>query len=306
MAPLPAPERTMGDLEFRMLSELVRGHSGLHFDADTRTLFEKRVMRRVRDLELTSVTAYHLHLRSRAQGAAELARLVDELTINETYFFRERAQLTALVREIVPQLCAANEGRPVKVWSAGCSSGEEPYSVVMLAREAGLAPGVDFRVTASDISQRMLRRAREGVYREASFRETEPSVRERYFTRCEQGWRIADEVRRHVDFIHANLFDTGKLALLGALDVILCRNVIIYFDAAGKRRIIDLFHDKLRPGGYLLLGHSESLINLSSSFELQQLRRDLVYRRPFGARRGALSWSEPGDADRADAGEIAG
>jgi len=270
----------MSDTEFRMLSELLRGHCGLHFDAQTRYVFERRVMRRVRELELTSFAAYHLLLRSGSQGGQELARLVDELTINETYFFRERAQLTALASEIVPQLRVARDGRPVNVWSAGCSSGEEPYSVVMLAREAGLVPGVDLRVTATDISLRMLRRAREGVYRESSFRDTEPSLRERYFARCEQGRRIADEVRKHVDFIHLNLFDASKLALLGTMDVILCRNVIIYFDATGKRRIIDTFHDKLRPGGYLLLGHSESLINLSTDFELKHLRHDMVYRKP--------------------------
>jgi chemotaxis protein methyltransferase CheR len=180
--------------------------------------------------------------------------------------------------------------------------------VVILALEAGLLPGVELRVYASDISQRALRRAREGVYREASFRDTEPPIRERYFTRCEQGWRIADAVKRYVDFIHLNLFDASKLALLGTMDVILCRNVIIYFDAAGKRRTIDTFHGKLRPGGYLLLGHSESLINLSSSFELHQLRRDLVYRRPFGARLEATLWRELGGEglDAADAREILG
>jgi chemotaxis protein methyltransferase CheR len=273
-----------------MLSELLRVHCGLHFDAETRYVFERRVMRRVRELDLTSFAAYQLLLRGGSQGSRELARLVDELTINETYFFRERSQLVALSTEIVPELRTICAGRPVSIWSAGCSSGEEPYSVVILALEAGLVPGVDFRVYASDISQRMLGRAREGIYRETSFRDTEPSLRERYFRSCEKGTRIADEVKNHVDFINLNLFDASKLALLGTMDVILCRNVIIYFDSAGKRRTIESFHDRLRPGGYLLLGHSESLINLSTSFELHQLRRDLVYRRPVGSRMGADAW----------------
>ena len=308
MALLGTDDRTMSDAEFRMLSDLLREHCGLHFDAETRYVFEKRVLRRVRELELTSFAAYHLLLRNGPHASQELARLIDELTINETYFLRERAQLLALVSEIVPELRGARDRRPVNVWSAGCSSGEEPYSVVMLAREEGLVPGEDLRVYASDISQRTLRRAREGVYREASFRETEPALRQRYFARCEHGWRIADEVRKSVDFIHLNLFDASKLALLGTMDVILCRNVIIYFDATGKRRTIDTFHGKLRPGGYLLLGHSESLINLSSSFELQQLRRDLVYRRPIGARAEAEVWREL-DVEalaRADAREVVG
>jgi len=288
--PPVAAEPAMGDAEFRMFTALLRRHCGLHFGPESRYVFERRVLRRVRELELTSYAAYHLLLRTGSGQEQELARLVDELTINETYFFRERAQLVALVTEILPELRAQRGGRPVSIWSAGCSSGEEPYSIVMLAREAGFVPGVDFRVYASDISQRMLRRAREGVYREASFRETEPALRERYFTPVPQGLRVSGEVKQHVDFIHLNLFDGSKLALLGTLDVILCRNLIIYFDAPEKRRAIDTFHEKLRPGGYLLLGHSESLINLSDAFELRHLRRDLVYRRPLGTRLGAEPW----------------
>ena len=256
-------EKPMSDAEFRMLSELLRAHCGLHFDADTRYVFERRVMRRVRELELTSFAAYHLLLRGGSQGGSELTRLVDELTINETYFFRERSQLLALASEIVPELRAARDGRPVNIWSAGCSSGEEPYSVVILARESGLVPGVDFRVYASDISHRMLRRAREGIYRDTSFRDTEPSLRERYFSRCEQGRRIVDEVKKHVDFISLNLFEASKLALLGTMDVILCRNVIIYFDTESKRKLIRTFEEKLRPGGHLLLGvHHRNRVRL--------------------------------------------
>jgi chemotaxis protein methyltransferase CheR len=276
--------RAMSEAEFRMLTELLRRHYGLHFGAESRFLFEKRVLRRVRALDLTSFGAYHILLRSGAAGAQELARLVDELTVNETYFFRERAQLAALVGEIVPELRAERRGRPVAIWSAGCSSGEEPYSIVMLALEKGLVPGVDLRVYASDVSHRMLRRAREGLYREASFRETEEAFRERWFRPEAAGLRLADPVKRHVDFLHLNLFDGSRAALLGAMDVVLCRNVIIYFDADGKRRAVEGFYERLRPGGYLLLGHSESLLNLSSAFELRQLSRDLVYRRPTSTR----------------------
>jgi chemotaxis protein methyltransferase CheR len=279
--------------EFRMFAELVRLHCGLHFGPDSRFLLEKRIGRRLRELELNSFASYHYLLRSESQGNGEFARLIDELTTNETYFFRERSQLRALVEEIFTELRLrrrARGGGPITVWSAGCSSGEEPYSVLILAIEAGLAPGVDIRVYASDISRRMLRKAREGVYREASFRETESQLWERYFADKDGLWRISDEVKKHVDFIHLNLLDRSKVALLGTLDVILCRNVIIYFDADCKRRVIETFWEKLRPGGHLLLGHSESLINLSSSFELRHLRNDLVYRRPLPGMAEADPW----------------
>jgi chemotaxis protein methyltransferase CheR len=206
------------------------------------------------------------------------------LTTNETYFFREYSQLRALIDEIFEELRLDRDnrgGRPINVWSAGCSSGEEPYSIAMLAREAGLKPGVDVHVYASDISRRMLRKARKGVYREASFRETDPHLRDKYFVEKDRLWQISDDLKRDVDFIHLNLLDTSKIALLRTMDVILCRNVIIYFNTDTKCQVIRIFHEKLRPGGHLLLGHSESLINLSTSFELRHLRRDLVYRRPM-------------------------
>ncbi len=274
----------MTDAEFRMMSELLRRHCGLHFGPESRFLLEKRVGRRLRELELTSFAAYHYLVRNGSYDDSEFPRLIDELTTNETYFLRERGQLRALMSEILPELRlqrAGRSGAPISIWCAGCSSGEEPYTIVTLALEAGLVPGTDIRVYASDISHRMLRRARQGVYREVSFRETEPSLREKYFIEKEGLWRISDSVKERVDFIHLNLLDRSKISLLGSMDVIVCRNVIIYFDVESKRRVIQTFFEKLRPGGHLLLGHSESLINLSNAFQLRHLRNDLVYRRPL-------------------------
>lgn len=298
--PATSPAPQMSDAQHRMFARLLRDHCGLHFGQESRFLLEKRIGRRLRSLEIDSFAAYHYLVRS--GSGEELASLVDELTTNETYFFRESGQLRALMTEILPELRLRRRGGvdgPVALWSAGCSSGEEPYSVVMLALEAGFEPGVDLRVYASDISRRMLHKARLGEYREASFREADPCLREKYFLEKGGLWRIRDEVKRHVDFVHGNLLDRSKVALLGTLDVILCRNVIIYFDAESKRRVIQTFWDKLRPGGHLLLGHSESLINLSSSFELRQLSRELVYRRPHTGFAGAA-------AVRPEAGEPVG
>jgi chemotaxis protein methyltransferase CheR len=288
-------ELKLTDAEFRMFSELLRRHCGLHFGPDARYLLEKRLERRLRALELKSFAAYHYRVRSAPAHEEELANLIDELTTNETYFFRERNQLRALISEIFTELQAERQGvrrGPITVWSAGCSSGEEPFSVMILAMEAGMTPGKDLHVYASDISRRMLRRARQGLYREASFRETEPTLRQKYFSEKDGLWRISDEVKKHVDFIHLNLLDRRKIALLGTMDVILCRNVIIYFNSDTKREVIQTFHEKIRSGGHLLLGHSESLINLSNSFELRHLRNDLVYRRPLPG----MSPSDPWDA----------
>lgn len=267
------------DAEFRMFRELLRSHCGLHFADDLRYLLEKRVARRAEAQGLASFASYHYLLRCGAQRDEELARLVDEVTTNETYFMREAGQLRALVHEIVPELAAGSSG-PVNIWSAGCSSGEEPYSVMMLALEAGLEPGRDLRVYASDISRSMLQKARQGEYRESSFRSMEDRLRRRYFVERDGLYRICDDVKRHVCFAHLNLLDPTRRGLLGSMDVVLCRNVIIYFDLETKRRVIAALEDKIRPGGYLLLGHSESLIDLSTAFELRHLRHDMVYRKP--------------------------
>lgn len=270
------------DAEFRLFSTLLRDRAGLHFDESTRFLVERRVARRIEEADFGSFASYLYQLRHGASAEDEFANLIDLLTTHETYFFRERAQLEALVREIIPEHLARGTGsrEPVQIWSAGCASGEEPYSIVMLALEAGFVPGRDFRVFASDISRTVLARARTGLYRETSFRDPDASLRMRYFSRKDGISKISDDVRRHVDFMHLNLVDEAKLALVGTMDVILCRNVIIYFDLATKKRVMKSFHAKLRPGGCLLLGHSESLASVTTDFELKHLRRELVYRRP--------------------------
>ena len=272
----------LSDAEFRMFADLIRSRCGLNFDEDTRFLVEKRLARRLEESDAVSFASYLYELRHGANAEAEFSQLVDLLTTNETYFFRERSQLNALIHEIIPEVRASRMARtrPVSIWSAGCASGEEPYSIVMMALEANLVPGQDFRIYASDISKAVLAKARRGIYREASFRETDPSTRMHYFAEKDGLFRISDEVKRHVDFVHMNLLDPAKTSLLGTMDVILCRNVIIYFDLETKKQVMATFHDKLRPGGYLLLGHSESLINVTSDFELKHLSRDLVYRRP--------------------------
>jgi chemotaxis protein methyltransferase CheR len=281
------------DAEFRLFADFLRGRCGLNFDEDTRYLVEKRLARRIQEADYGSFTSYFYQLRNGPNAEAELSEIVDILTTNETYFFRERSQLSALVEEVIPEMLSRQvvSRRPISIWSAGCSSGEEPFSVAIMGLEAGLVPGRDFRVYASDISRAVLSRARRGVYREASFRETDATTRERYFAQKDGLARISDSVKRHVDFAHTNLLDDSKVALLGPMDVILCRNVIIYFDLATKKRVIRTFYDKLQPGGYLLLGHSESLINVTADFELKHLSRDLVYRRPVPGEEREDTWN---------------
>jgi chemotaxis protein methyltransferase CheR len=297
----------LSDVEFRMFCEFVRSHCGLHFGENSRFLVEKRVARRIEALDVGSFAAYQYLLRNGSQVDEELSSLVDLLTTNETYFFREETQLRTLIDEIVPEVLLKRRTHGssggVAIWSAGCSSGEEPYTIVALAMEAGLTPGRDIRVYASDISRTMLAKSRRGVYREASLRETSALRQEKFFVEKDGHFLIRDEIKKHVDFIHLNLMDRSKIALLGAMDVILCRNVIIYFDADTKKTVIETFHDKLHPGGHLLLGHAESLINVSSSFELRSMKNDLVYRRPIAGEEVVDPWHQVAEAAASSASE---
>jgi chemotaxis protein methyltransferase CheR len=155
-------------------------------------------------------------------------------------------------------------GRLVSIWSADCASGEELYSIAIMALETGIGPGRDLQIYASDVSKKMLWCARGGVYRNASFRGTADELRDRHFEEREGRLKLSDDVKKRVDFVHLNFLDLERYALFRPMDVILCRNEVIYFDRDTKRQVMGHLERKLRPGGHLLLGHSESRISLSS------------------------------------------
>jgi len=279
-----APDIPMNEDEFRQFRDFVYQHCGLHFTPDAKYLLEKRLAKRLQHHKLSSYKDYYYLLRYGRDKDQELAEVIDALTTNETYFFREEYQLKTLIQEIVPEICArkASAGkRKLRIWSAGCSSGEEPYTLAMLLLQQPSLSGWELEVIGTDISHRVLNIARKGVYSAASFRTTDQSDIDRYFTPVDgDKYRINDQVRDLVTISHLNLFENQRVALLGKMDVILCRNVIIYFDLAAKKRVVQNLFDRLHPEGYLLLGHSESLMNISTSFVLRHFLNDMVYQKP--------------------------
>jgi len=265
---------------FRLLRDAIYRRTGIWFGDSSKYLLQKRLSPRARELNFESFQKYFYFLQYDPRADAEFDEISDLVTTKETYFFREPSQLTAFVDEIVPDILSRKGVRKIRVWSAGCSTGEEPYSIAILLQESRAFERVGFDIFASDISQQVLVRARKGQYREAAFRATDPDIRDKYFSREEDGsWRIRDEIRNRVSFGRLNLYDEPRVSLLGYVDVIFCRNVIIYFDDSSKRMVINSFYNRLIDGGYLLLGHSESLISLSTQFKLQHLRNDMVYQK---------------------------
>jgi chemotaxis protein methyltransferase CheR len=267
---------------FRLLRDQINRRFGIFFADDDRYLVESRLGERLVQLELGSFDDYYHYLLYNPDGEGEAEQAAEILTTNETYFFREEYQLRAFANEILPALRERlGARRRLMIWSAGCSSGEEAYTIAMIVLDSGLFRGWDVRIFGSDLSSRMLAKARRGVFGAGAFRTTPEEIQRRHFSESEPGqWRINDDVRALCHFGHLNLLDAEKIVFVGRADVVFCRNVLIYFDKRSKQKGIGILYDRLTDGGYLLLGHTESLLNLSTAFEIVHLSEDLVYRRP--------------------------
>lgn len=275
--------------EFRLLRDLVNRRSGMHFDEASLFVFERRLRERLKHVGVSDFSAYYQYLCFHPRSAEEMDEAIDALVTNETYFFREDYQLRAFSGEILPRLheqAKSANRRRIVVWSAGCSTGEEVYSLAILLLESRLFDGWDVRVFGNDISKRVLQIARRGIYPPHSFRAM-PATYDAYFqpdsSVIRGGRRVDDRVRSLCQFGNFNLLERGRSAIIGRVDAIFCRNVLIYFDPASRKSVIDTFYERLLPGGYLMLGHSESLLNVSTAFELAHLSSDMVYRRPTSA-----------------------
>jgi len=276
--------------EFRLLRDHINEQAGLSFEEESMYMFERRLSERLDELGLSSFSEYYKHLRYHAGGSQELDEALELITTKETYFFRQGYQLTAFQTEILPELSntLALQKR-LRLWSAGCSTGEEVYTLAMLTYQTGLFRDWAVRVVGTDLSRRSVAHARRGRYRESAMRVTSPVQRAAFFdersTAGATQWEVKELIKSSCWFGQLNLLEAGKASTVGRVDVIFCRNVLIYFDQDSRRKVIDALYERLVPGGYLLLGHSESLLNLSTAFELVHLRDDLVYRKPLAAQR---------------------
>jgi chemotaxis protein methyltransferase CheR len=285
--------------EYRLLRDLVSERLGIWFGPESRSSLERRLRERLGVRGLGSFADYYQLLRYSPLGAEEWDEAGEILSTHETYFFREDYQLRAFQQELLPML-AAKPRRRIQIWSAGCSTGEEAYTIAILILESGLFDSAwDVRVYGSDLSKKCIAAARRGVYGHASFRATSPEAKGKWFVPVPVApppspspalpletmatYGVVPEARALCQFAQMNLLDEERTHLVGRCDVIFCRNVVLYFDPAARRRVIEMFYERLVPGGVLLLGHAESLLNVSTAFELLHLKEDLVYRKPAGA-----------------------
>ena len=268
--------------DFHNLRDLIRERFGIYYDDQKQFLLLSRLQTRLVKRSMQTYGDYVRFLRFGADREAEFSDLASVLSNNETYFFRERAQLKALCGNILTELQTYSP--KLRVWSAACSSGEEPYSLAMTLLESGRIPESNIAISATDISPRVLELCSRGFYRALSFRATEAAMVQKYFSPVGDGFLIGDRIKRMVAFKSLNLMDDAKVASNGPFDAIFCRNVLIYFDKPTQKRVVESFAKALRPGGYLFLGHAESLFHLTELYEPIVLPEAIVYRvRPSGA-----------------------
>ncbi len=266
--------------DLKLLTDLIQERFGLAFNGIRQEILASRLRPRLRELHLTTLRDYYQYLRFHPDREGEFARLPAMVTNNETYFFRETHQFDLLVNHVIPERRTALRARPLRILSAGCSSGEEPYSLAIALHNAGLPlAGVSWEIDACDLNPERIARAQEALYGESSLRACDAEARRRYFTTEADGFRLKEKYRKGVRYFHANLLAPNGTLGWAVYDAILCRNLLIYFSEEAFAGLIGLFARCLVPGGYLFLGHSESLLDRKTPFAPALIGGAVVYRR---------------------------
>ena len=269
------------DPELLRIRDLIYQVAGIfHPDTKLRLLLD-RCGRRMKVLKTSSLRDYFEHLTVKPTRQIELLELLNEITIGETCFFRNPAQLNAVRQVVLPKILEAKHkanARRLRIWSAGCSTGEEPYTLSMvLQEEADRLKDWTIEILATDLNERALTQARNAQYGAYSMRHVTPHYREKYFVPVGEDVQVQPSIRKIVTFGRLNLFDDARMIFMKSIDLIFCCNVLIYFDIASKRRVIEHFYTNLLPHGYLFLGQTESLYGVTERFNLVHLPGATAY-----------------------------
>lgn len=268
---MTAREEHISNRDYTRLCELIYAEAGIHLGTEKRVMLEVRIKRRLKTLNLETYGEYCDYLFGHKGLKDEITHLIDVVTTNKTDFFRESKHFDFLVETALPELTERIGGRPFVIWSAGCSTGEEPYTMAIVLSEYALAhPGFRFRIQASDISTIVLGKAEMGVYTDEVVAPVPPTLRRKYFMRSRKPGsnqvRVVPELRRCVEFRRLNFMDSDYCIPQKA-EAIFCRNVIIYFDRPTQERILQKLSACLIPGGYLFVGHAETLHDMNLPLE---------------------------------------
>ncbi len=270
----------LSETELDQLCGFIYRRTGMSYGEGKRYFIERRLNDRMRRTESRTVSAYLARL---AADEAEAERLVNSITVNETYFYREEHQLRCLGQSILPELVRTRgPGDLVRIWSAPCSTGEESYSIALwLLENWPLVDAYNIEIVGSDIDTAALETARIGRYGTRALNRLPPRVLHAYFEPLDRDtWQIIGDLRESVRFTTANLVDAASVAAQGRFDLIFCRNMLIYFDDDSRARAADLLFDALLPGGFVCLGHTESMSRISTRFAQRRFAEAVVAQRP--------------------------
>ncbi|CAK0776208.1 Chemotaxis protein methyltransferase 2 [Azospirillaceae bacterium] len=274
----------ISDEDLQNFCEFLYRKTGLRFDDKKRYYLERRLSERVRDIGASNFREY-LSLLHTDQNEKELQMVVNSMTVNETYFFREQYQFDCLVRNLMPEVTKRRrrQNDRISIWSVPCSTGEEPYSIaIWLLDKWAQADDFEIEIHASDIDSTVLARARRGVYEARALHLVPSDIRKRYFHQiAEERWQIIDELRESIEFSLVNIASAAQTWKFREFDVIFCRNLLIYFDEVSRRQAVEMFYESLSPGGFVCLGHSESMSRISSLFIPRKFPDALVYQKPL-------------------------
>jgi chemotaxis protein methyltransferase CheR len=274
---------TMENSTFCNLRDVIYKSCGIYFNDSKKYLLEGRVSKRLNAKNLKTFEEYIAFLQS-PYGRQELNQLFEVITINETYFFRAEQQFDAFEKILVPEIIKSRTTSVnsfVRIWSAACSTGEEPYTlaIIILERLKYQFPNIQFQILATDINKTVLESAKQGIFKEYSVRNVPSNLMAKYFKQSGNTYQIKDEVKNLVKFIPMNLYDTTAMKTINNCDIIFCCNVLIYFDIPSKQQVVSQLYDSLNRGGYLFIGYSESLHGISKAFKLIHLPQSMAYKK---------------------------
>jgi chemotaxis protein methyltransferase CheR len=267
--------------QFQRLSQQIYQKLGLRFDEKKIYFLKKRVEKRMSTLGMDDPRDYLFMISYADPQGLEMQALANLVTTNETYMFREYDQLQAFANYCLPEVLSAKQARgekSLRIWSAGCSSGEEPYTLAMIVQEVfPQAQSWDCEIVATDIDQNMLERVAAARYSARSVGEVPDEYRRKYLIAEGDEWVVRRRTAALVHPIHLNLHDRKEMRAMRGFDFIFCRNVLIYFDDLSRKAVVDHFYNALNPGSYIFLGHSESVGRVSTAFHLRRFDSHLVY-----------------------------
>jgi len=274
---------TITDDDFEKFREYFYRKTGIMFDQSKRYFVDRRLVERIKATGHDSFKSYFIFVRFDTSGK-ELQNLINALTVNETYFFREEYQFRCMVNKMLPEIVSRKKpGEIIKIWSIPCSTGEEPYSIAIYLLEYWKdIDKWDVEIVGSDIDTNALEKAKRGIYSERSVQDLPKHILQKYFTYLGNGdYQICEDLRNSIEFTKVNIVDPKETKRYRGFDIVFCRNLLIYFDDLSRKLAVENIYDAMNPGGFICLGHSESMSRISPIFKIRKFPEAIVYQKPL-------------------------